>query len=575
MAPSPHGLHEHRRTDHHSASSLQRRIIAALLVASLLPLGLLGLGSFIVFGRIIQDRTLQLHRNVVESHAVAIELYLAERTRALELAARTHSLVEVSDPSGLRHIFQGLNETYDESFVDLGVISSEGDHLAYVGPYDLTGRNYRDADWFRSVMVAGSHVSDVFLGFRGVPHRIIAVRARSGDQSWVLRATINADRFDRLLQTEYLGRTGDAFLINREGILQTTPRTGKVLDQSPIEHPQTHRGVQHQRIESEGKALLQATAWINSDRWMLVVQQDESEALAPFRQAMTTGGLVVALAFLILMITAVAATRHLTRRIVEADSQKESLSHDLMRSAKLASLGELATGLAHEINNPLAIISAESTNIADLVGEMPEGTAERQEILESVRRCQRQVERGGAITAKMLQFGRHGASDPRPTKLAPVLDELINLLSRQARVRNISLDLRVQPDLPMVTLDSTELEQVLVNLINNSFHALKQGGTISVEAKAVDDEVLISVADDGHGISPENLDKVFQPFFTTKPVGQGTGLGLSVCYGIVTRWGGDLGVESQEGRGTTITLKLPHTGHKPTREPGERTEVTR
>ncbi len=531
-----------------------------MLLASLLPLALVGLGSFIVFGRIINERTLRLHRNVVESHAAAIELYLAERTRALELTARTHPLDGLRHEPGLRRLFDELNACYHRAFVDLGVISAEGDHLAYVGPYDLRERNYREADWFRSVMVEGSHVSDVFVGYRGVPHRVIAVRAREGEDSWILRATINADQFDRLVRTEALGATGDAFLINREGVFQTTPRSGRILDASPIADPEVHRGVAQSRIEGEQGALLQATTWIANGRWMLVVRQDEDEVRAPFHRAMSTGALVVALAFLIVVVTTVLATRHLIGRITEADAQQESLSRDLIRSAKLASLGELSTGLAHEINNPLAIISAETTNIADLAGDLPEGTAGREEILESIGKCRHQVERGGAITSKMLQFGRHGASDPQPTDLSKVLDDLVKLLERQARVRNITLRTQIEPSLPRVSLDPTELEQVLVNLINNSFHAMKEGGAITVSAGREGDEVILAVADQGHGIAPEHLDKVLQPFFTTKPVGQGTGLGLAVCYGIVTRWGGDLEVESQVGQGTTVSIRLPVGG---------------
>jgi two-component system NtrC family sensor kinase len=544
------------------AASLQRRIVAVVLVASLLPLVLLCVGAYVVLGRIVEDRTLQLHRNVVERHAAAIELYLAERTRALELAARTSTLEELTDHQGLRSLFRSLNEAYDTSFVDLGVISATGEHLSYVGPYDLEGRNYASTDWFRSVEVAGSHVSDAFLGFRGVPHRVIAVRSRTGDRPWILKATINDDQFDRLVRTEHLGTTGDAFIINREGVFQTTPRVGRVLDHSPIRNPELHRGVAQATVFSEGRSQLQATTWLEDSRWMLVVRQDEEEVNAPFRRALGWGGLVVAFACLILVMTVVFATRHLTRRIAAADEQNEMLSRDLFRSARLASLGELATGLAHEINNPLAIISAELTNIGDITGLLPADTPDRADLVQSVDRCHHQVERGGAITAKMLQFGRHGSTKLEPTDLPPVIEDTLRLLERQASVRNIELEIHVEPELPPVMLDATELEQVLVNLINNSFQAMKNGGTIRVAAHTSEDQVLLSVSDEGCGIPRENLERIFQPFFTTKPVGHGTGLGLSVCYGLVTRWGGTIEVESELGVGSTFTIRLPIRGAK-------------
>jgi two-component system NtrC family sensor kinase len=228
-----------------------------------------------------------------------------------------------------------------------------------------------------------------------------------------------------------------------------------------------------------------------------------------------------------------------------------------MRSAKLASVGELATGLAHEINNPLAIISAERTNLSDVVQTAQLQEAERGELQESIDRIRRQVERCSSITAKMLQFGRKNESQPMLSNIGPAIHEVARLLHRQAAVRNVDLQVSVAPDLPPVFADLIELEQVLVNLINNSMHAMKDGGQISIAAKRSADEVTLSVRDEGAGIPIDDLDRIFQPFFTTKPVGEGTGLGLSVCYGIVRSWGGVITADSAVGRGTTMTIRLP------------------
>jgi two-component system NtrC family sensor kinase len=225
------------------------------------------------------------------------------------------------------------------------------------------------------------------------------------------------------------------------------------------------------------------------------------------------------------------------------------------RSAKLASVGELATGLAHEINNPLAIISAEQTNISDLLDEIPD-TQLRDQLLESVRRIKGQVGRCGTITGKMLQFGRNRDSSLEPTELAPRIDEIAGLLERQAAVRNVTIRTQLEARLPKVLLDPVELEQVLVNLINNSFQAMPDGGEIRVRGAVNDREVQLEVQDDGHGMPSEVRERAFEPFFTTKPVGQGTGLGLSVCYGIVGSWGGRLEMESQLGRGTIVRIRL-------------------
>lgn len=540
------------------------RIVTVLLVASLLPLALTGVGSWVVFERLLADKTLEVHGAVVRGHAAIIELYMAERLRALELAAATNDVADLEAEGALERLLAQLNATHDEAFVDLGVIDSDGRHLAYVGPHDLRGRNYAEAEWFRYVMERGSYVSDVFLGYRGVPHCVIAVRRVEGERRWVLRATLDSDRLDALVRTVELGQTGDAYLVNADGVYQTTPRVGAVLEQASIPRPRPHQGVDHTRLEVPGRPpQLVATAWIREPHWMLVVQQDEGEVREPVRRAMLPGVLVVALACLVMVAATLLATRHLVSRIAEANQEKDGLQRDLLRSSKLASLGEMSTGLAHEINNPLGIISAERTNISDVLAALEGKPEDRDEIRESLERIARQVERCAAITGKMLRFGRHGGGEVQPTDVAPRLEEIVGLLERQAKVRNIDLRLDLERDLPEALLDATELEQVVVNLVNNAIQAIEGQGTIVVSAKREGDEVELAVTDDGPGIAPENLERVFQPFFTTKAPGKGTGLGLSVCYGIVTSWGGRIEADSTPGKGTRITIRVQARRQRP------------
>jgi two-component system NtrC family sensor kinase len=326
---------------------------------------------------------------------------------------------------------------------------------------------------------------------------------------------------------------------------------------SPVQRPEPHQGVRDGVVSIDGRRKVEVTTWLNQGRWMLVVLNDESTIRQPVRRALGLGGLVTAFAVLLLVATTVLATRHLTRRIDIANARRDELSRELMRSAKLASVGELATGLAHEINNPLAIISSERTNLSDVVQTAKLTEAERGELQESIDRIRRQVERCGNITAKMLQFGRKGESQPKLSNIGPAIQEVARLLHRQAAVRNVDFHVSIPLDLPLVFADLTELEQVLVNLINNSMHAMKNGGKISIAAKRSADEVSISVRDEGAGIPKDDLDRIFQPFFTTKPVGEGTGLGLSVCYGIVNSWGGVIAADSAVGHGTTMTIRLP------------------
>lgn len=542
--------------------SLRWRIVTVLLIASILPLLILGLGTWIVVGGLLQDKSLEVHRALVRGHAAKIDLYLAERLRALEFASRELSATDRASRAALRRTLENLNASYTMSFIDLGIIDQNGRHLAYVGPYALEDKNYSAETWFLDVFAQGAYVSDVFLGFRGVPHVVIAILRREEDRSWILRATINSDPFYSLVRTELLGQTGDAFIVNRQGLYQTPPRGGRVLEPSPIRNPEPHSGVLQSRIGDGEDAMLQATTWLNGGRWMLVVNQAESEIRAPLRHAMMLGFTVALLAGCLLVGTIFFATWHLSNRIDQANAQRDRIHDDLMRSARLASIGELATGLAHEINNPLAIISAEQTNLGDMLDDLPGTTPMRSEMLNSVARCARQVERCGGITAKMLQFGRKGDTVIKPTDLAPRLQEAASLLSRQASVRNVQLKLEVEPGLPPVMVEPTELEQVIVNLLSNSLQALDGGGKIEISARSSGDAVLLEVTDNGPGIPKEHLDRIFEPFFTTKPAGKGTGLGLAVCHGLVRGWGGEIDAASIPGKETTIRIRLRVQGRR-------------
>ncbi|MFC1563588.1 ATP-binding protein [candidate division KSB1 bacterium] len=537
--------------------SLRFKIATILITVSLLTLFLMGMGSWIVFGRLLDQKALEMQKNIVESHANAIESYLADRLNSLRLLAMSCNLDDIKNPRSLQNLLDCLNRTSNGGYIDLGIIGSNGDHLAYVGEYDLIDKNYREADWFHEVSIRGEYISDVFLGFRQTPHCIIAVKSYQDSDFWILRATIDSEQFDAYVKKNGLGETGDAYILNKEGFYQTSPKVGAILDSSPITDLSNFQGLQSRRERVGDTTKIQVITWVNGDKWLLVVEQDESEIRAPVNRAIVNGFLVLLIGVGFIVVTTLFATKILSNQIAKANKRREEMNRAFIRSAKLASIGELATGLAHEINNPLAIISADQTNISDLISEIDTAGENVSEVLVSVERSKRQIERCKNITTKILQFGRKRDSESEYTDIANNLKETIEFLNKQAHIRNIELSLNIDEDIPLVMIDPVELEQVIVNLFQNSFHALSNGGLVNAEVYKNNDEVIIEVKDNGPGIAPEILERIFEPFFTTKPVGQGTGLGLSVCYGIVQSWGGRIDAESIPGKGATMRIHIP------------------
>jgi len=181
---------------------------------------------------------------------------------------------------------------------------------------------------------------------------------------------------------------------------------------------------------------------------------------------------------------------------------------------------------------------------------------------ESVEQLGIQIDRCGRITKGLLGFARRSETTIYPIELRSLIAETVSMIERRAQVENIRIIQEFEAGLPKLESDPNQLQQVFINLLNNAFDALKKkgGGEVRIRASLSSGNVVVLVADNGCGIEPKNLEKVFLPFFTTKPVGQGTGLGLSTCYGIIEALGGQITVASELNVGTVFTIRLPVSG---------------
>ena len=227
--------------------------------------------------------------------------------------------------------------------------------------------------------------------------------------------------------------------------------------------------------------------------------------------------------------------------------------------------------MAHEINNPLAIILTERQLLLDAAQQAPIADPEfKEQFDDSMNQIDIQVQRCKRITQNLLRFSRRTESLIDTVDLNAFVREVVDLMDREARSSGIKFFTELDPALPPLLSDPSQLQQVFLNLITNAIdaHDGKPYGTIRVATQAEPDaqQVRLTMADTGSGISPEHLSRIFDPFFTTKPVGKGTGLGLSICYSIIRRLGGTIEVESEKGKGTTFTIVLPYTPPKELRQ---------
>jgi len=244
--------------------------------------------------------------------------------------------------------------------------------------------------------------------------------------------------------------------------------------------------------------------------------------------------------------------RTLEEKVHQRSEELFAMQARVAQSERLASLGILAAGVAHEINNPLgAVMALTALTLEDLKEDDPN----RENLQEVVR----QSERCRDIVKGLLQFSRHSKVNPELADLNRILQDTLSLVTKQAQFLNITVAVNYDPQLPPVMADKSELEEVFMNILINAAQAMRERGTITITTRhsAADNSVEVLISDTGCGVPPDKIDKLFHPFFTTKESGQGTGLGLSIAYGIITSHHGSISVESEVGKGSTFKIRLP------------------
>ncbi|WP_372681961.1 ATP-binding protein [Desulfosarcina sp.] len=548
---------------------LSRRFILLTLVCSVVPLLLVGWGINRHYNRFAETRVVNAFRKEVQHHHKVIELFLEEHSSKLELIAMTLDRKALTRPGRLRFVFDMINQEH-WTLTDIGVIDVEGNHLAYVGPYDLMDKNYREALWFNMVMEKGLYISDMFLGFRREPHFIIAVKGRDDDGSYILRATVDTEAFRALVENVMIGRTGEVFLVNGEGVYQTTPRySGRIMESASIAVGEVHPGIRVRQEEADAGfngdrpvRQIVSTAWLEAPQWMLVVRQDLDEAFVAEKRANRSVLIFLHVSAASILLVTVLVTRTMLNMVKRRDAEAEILNRQLMQASKMASIGELSVGVAHEINNPLAIISTEREILLDAYRQADGiDAAFGAQMDDSMNQIDLQIKRCKRVTHNLLRFSRRTQSVIDTVDINAYIREVVELMAREAKSSGITFFERLSPDVPPILSDLSQLQQVFLNLITNAIdaHDSKQYGSVAVSSAFLESEgiVEIVVSDTGCGISEENLAKVFDPFFTTKPVGKGTGLGLSICYSIIRRLGGQINIKSVLGQGTDFTIRLP------------------
>jgi two-component system NtrC family sensor kinase len=538
---------------------LFRISVSIMILVSIAPLVVLTAVNYYQYRKTYEIDVINPLTRQINNLRNNLESFVQERISVLKYIANFYSAEDLKSPVLLNKLFSSLRNSFG-GFVDLGVIDSSGLQINYIGVYNLLGKNYKMQDWFNKTIFEGVNVNDVFFGYRGVPHFSISVyKPLENGDFLIVRASINSDVLTGKIIEAEIPKETDIFLVNRNGYLQTNSKfNGKILEKCPFELPEVSKKTEiSQTYDKKGKELYLIHTSITDTPFILV---EVSPAESLWSNWLKNRNQLLVFMFISVVLIVIAAfwgSNRFVRAIKERDLQAAQMMHEIEYTNKMASIGRLAAGVSHEINNPLSIINENAGLVSDILQKM-DYFPEKERIQKCISSILRNVERCSKITHQLLGFAKRMEPNVELINLNEFVNEIVGFVSKEAKLKNVSIEIENYGNESLqINSDRGLLQQVFINILNNSIEAVSEGGRIFISFKpSGDDKVEINIIDNGKGISEKDLPHIFEPFFTTKK-GYGTGLGLSITYGIVKKLGGEIFVESKVNEGTKFTLIFP------------------
>lgn len=551
----------------YTRQTIKRNFFAAMLLAPFVPVVLaLGTGGYLFWNHAQQGVLDRL--TLLSTHYVyMLDRYMEDCLGDLTLIGAGLSVN--SSAADVREILVRLTDKRKE-IVDLALVDSEGVVHAYAGPNVYKGTHVVPGLWLDEALERGSSISGVMSGQLGLPHYVMSKRFSHLDQTFVLRISLDPEVFTRMLLN--LREEGvDVFLINRKGEV-IAGSGGQVLTRElELVDP-----VFLSRIGTAFWDPLSNSAYssrvMRHAGWILAARKHSPSLYRTTDSAFLFLGLSILCGGIIVFLSSLYLTGYVEKMLQQRDDEREKLREQLYRAGRLAELGEMAAGFAHEINNPLQIMKSDQAYIEMLLQDFRERAAEDAEFLgdvnemgASLNQIKLQIDRCARITHSILSFGRAGNAEAQNIDLAKFIPEVLTMIQKKVQLSNITLRVNISSARLIVHVDPARLQQVLLNLLNNAMYAVSEVSDVragEIELSCVPesaDKVRIAIKDNGSGIDEHQQQLIFTPFYTTKPAGSGTGLGLSVCHGIVDSMKGVLDFTSVKGQGATFFLIIPRS----------------
>ena len=538
-------------------------VISVLIATALLPLLAITIIHYELIQKSVDSELIFRTERLASNARRAVTFFLEERLDALRFSVNEIGYDQLTNPNHLTVILRNLKLGFG-GLTDLSVIDHIGFQVAYAGPFKLEGKNYSNQIWFVECQKRNIYVSEIFRGYRDLPHIIIAVKSfRPDGTAFFLRATLETERLIQTLFSYETGAHADIFLVNRSGIIQTPSKHygdifKKMMLPLPGFSPRTQAVM---ATDEQGQSIITGYAFITTQivdtPFILMVIKQKAGMMGVWLELHSNINWFVGFSIMVIILVVTVTCTLMVNKLYLADRDKAEAMAAMEQSNQLASIGQLAAGVAHEINNPLALINETAGYVKDLF-VIKEQYSKDDELLENIDYILEAVERCGTITRQLLGFARKFDVKIQRANLKEVISDVLVFYNKEAEYRNVNVFVDISKDIPEIETDRGKLQQVLLNLVSNAFQAVNNGCNLDIIASPDGaNKVSITISDNGCGMPEENLTKIFEPFFTTKERGKGTGLGLTITYGLVKKLHGNISVKSRENEGTTFVITLP------------------
>ncbi|WDP86758.1 MAG: sensor histidine kinase [Desulfobacter sp.] len=525
---------------------------------ALLPLFVMTFMDFRLTRRIIEQ---ELKTSMVKTTVSAANLvsFSIDREKAImeNLASQTSRDMLLS-PGRLEAVYDHLS-IYSEGIVHIYLVSLKGELLAQEGRLPSPLSDFDQLPGALDFQKTNTYFQETYEP----PYIKISLIAQ--DQGYILQFILNMDLlFD---PTQFIdSKNGqDMFLIDNQNRVLTPSVYLEKTKKSPLFDKvifPDHQGFVQLAPLKNTPVITAYTKIKNTSLTCVLIQSQTGVTNLWFGPRLKLAG-YLGISILVILLSIMGTATYLIKRIQIADKRRLQALHHAEYANRLASIGRLASGVAHEINNPLAIVNQKTGLIMDLFSLNEKGCPESR-LIPLAKDIQDAVTRCSSITRRLLDFARHMEPSIEPINLERVLNQVLAFLKKEAERREITIEIVHKDQVPEFECDKGSLQQIFLNLVENAFSAMEDGGKLKIKiCSKHQSTVILEFSDNGCGIAQEDLAKIFEPFYSSKNDSWGRGLGLATTYGLAKELGGDIRVKSRENKGTKFILTLPLTQDVP------------